>query len=61
VTCPGAWEEDAGHQVALTLAASVPAADKLIALAVALAARLPGTWTTPSGRTITQDPKKYPA
>jgi hypothetical protein len=41
---PSAWEEDAGHQVALTLAASVPAADKLIALAVDLAARLPGTY-----------------
>jgi hypothetical protein len=41
---PGAWEEDAGHAVALTLAASVQGADKLIALAVDLASRLPGTY-----------------
>jgi hypothetical protein len=41
---PSGWEEDAGHAVALTLAASVPGADKLIGLAVDLACRLPGTY-----------------
>ena len=49
---PEVWDEGTGHEAAMALGISVPAADKLLILAWTLEARLPGTGASLAGGTI---------